>query len=380
MSNLAKVEKILSITPIEKADRIELVTVKGWQVVCKKGQYKVDDLVVYIEVDGLVPENILKAAGLWDITKDRGMLDGTNHNRVKTRRFLGNLSQGIVVPTSVLPASYKFKEGDDVSASIGITKYDPQTQEEYNALSKQSKSKTLKFLMGFKWCRIIYLKLNSKEKGAWPTGAPPKTDEDPIQNAYNIISSHFNESFYVSEKHEGQSFLAYTSTTKKWGLSFRKFGVCSRNVELKNEDTSNYWRISRRYSLKRILLNEKNMYSINGEICGPNIQGNIYNLNDIELFVFNVIKNGNRVGVDEMCEFCIKHGLKTVSILDKKFIPSVNIPVNDKETIVKWLLDYSNGKSKIYNTDREGVVLRLNSDSNISVKVRSPEYLLTHDT
>jgi len=38
---LAQIVKIISISPIEKADKIELARVLGWDVVVKKGEYHV---------------------------------------------------------------------------------------------------------------------------------------------------------------------------------------------------------------------------------------------------------------------------------------------------------------------------------------------------
>ena len=41
MRNLASVQKVIAIEPIEGADRIELAKVLGWQVVIRKGEFKV---------------------------------------------------------------------------------------------------------------------------------------------------------------------------------------------------------------------------------------------------------------------------------------------------------------------------------------------------
>ena len=45
---LAHIERIRSIEAIEGADRIEKATILGWQVVIKKNEFNVGDLVVYI--------------------------------------------------------------------------------------------------------------------------------------------------------------------------------------------------------------------------------------------------------------------------------------------------------------------------------------------
>ena len=42
--NLASIQKVIKLTPIEGADLIETATVLGWEIVVKKGEYKVGDL------------------------------------------------------------------------------------------------------------------------------------------------------------------------------------------------------------------------------------------------------------------------------------------------------------------------------------------------
>lgn len=53
---LASVQKITNISPIQGADLIEVATVLGWQVVVKKGEYRIGDSCSYIQIDTIVPE------------------------------------------------------------------------------------------------------------------------------------------------------------------------------------------------------------------------------------------------------------------------------------------------------------------------------------
>ena len=55
MRNLASVQEISAVKPIEGADAIELVIIKGWQCVAKKGEFKAGDLCIYFEVDSFLP-------------------------------------------------------------------------------------------------------------------------------------------------------------------------------------------------------------------------------------------------------------------------------------------------------------------------------------
>lgn len=54
MSKLALTTKILDLTPIPDADKIELATVFGWQVIVKKDEFKIGDLCIYIFIDTVV--------------------------------------------------------------------------------------------------------------------------------------------------------------------------------------------------------------------------------------------------------------------------------------------------------------------------------------
>lgn len=70
MSSLFKVPltKIIDIKPHSNADSLELATVYGFQVIVKKGMYKVGDLVVYVPVRSIVLNGFLKTIFQINIT------------------------------------------------------------------------------------------------------------------------------------------------------------------------------------------------------------------------------------------------------------------------------------------------------------------------
>ena len=53
---LASVQRIKAIKPIEGADKIEIVQVLNWDCVAKKGEYQIGDIVIYFEIDSLLPD------------------------------------------------------------------------------------------------------------------------------------------------------------------------------------------------------------------------------------------------------------------------------------------------------------------------------------
>ena len=56
--SLAHIEQIKTITPIVGADNIEMVSVLDWNIVAKKGEFKINDLALFIEVDSIVPDGV----------------------------------------------------------------------------------------------------------------------------------------------------------------------------------------------------------------------------------------------------------------------------------------------------------------------------------
>ena len=102
--------------------------------------------------------------------------------RVRTIKLRGQVSQGLVLPLSILPNGAPADLGADVTDVLGIKKYDPEAQQEAQLLTKQPakpKSALVRFLMRFKWYRKLFMK--SKRKGGFPDWIV-KTDETRIQN------------------------------------------------------------------------------------------------------------------------------------------------------------------------------------------------------
>lgn len=119
MSDLiVKVVKIKEVLKHPNADRLDLVSIDGWQCVGQRDFYKVGDLVVYIPIDSILSvETEAKLFGPDSKIK-------LHKSRVKTIKIRGAISQGMLadLPGLGLPA---LAEGTDVTKKLGITKYEP---------------------------------------------------------------------------------------------------------------------------------------------------------------------------------------------------------------------------------------------------------------
>jgi len=372
---LAHIEIIESLTPIEGADKIEVAQILGWQCVVKKGEFEAGQKIVYIEVDSIVPEK-----PEFEFLRDRKF-------RVKTIKLRGQISQGLVIPVNSLPIPKKISAGflnigDDVTKYLGIKKYLSPTEQ--NELYRQEekikleKNRLKKFMMRYSWFRKIFLSENKI------SGFPywvSKTDEERIQNIPQVLEQFKDNIVYVTEKIDYQSGTWTSKKVPKFGgilsnLPFYKtiFVVASRNLQINNKN-SLYWQIAKKYNLENICKKYPGII-IQGEQGNSKIQGNKYDLTEPKMWVFNIIlPNGKFLNPIEIDEFCQKHSLDSVPLLEK--VPLSRLG-NDIEDVVK----YSQGKSKINNKiQREGIVVRSieNGQKLLSFKVINPKFLLKYE-
>lgn len=135
------VERVRSIEPIEGADRIELAVVGEYRSIVAKGSFAPGDLAVYLPEAAILPDWLIAKLNLV------GKLSGGQKNRIKAVKLRGCLSQGILLPMSMLTGDADAPpeggyiggpvvdtkqdfygpvfEGDDVAEFLGVKKYDP---------------------------------------------------------------------------------------------------------------------------------------------------------------------------------------------------------------------------------------------------------------
>ena len=340
---LASVRVISNIQPIPNADKIELVTVDGWNVVVAKDVgHKVGDLVIYCEIDSFLPireefEFLRKSS-----YKKMGDVEGF---RLRTVKLRGQVSQGLILPMSVLnpPDTNIYVtpfEGLDVTEMLDIVKYEPP----------------------------IPAELAGKVKGAFPSFIP-KTEEFRIQNLtkeYEEWKYQSKHQFYVTEKLDGSSATFYVKDGE--------FGVCSRNLELLETEGNTFWKVARELDLENKMKSLGKNISLQGELIGEGIQGNPYKLKGqtIRFFTGYDIDKRERIGFIHFTVMIMDMGLKYVPVVNPEF--GFLLPDTIEE-----MLQYAEGKSALNpDTEREGVVVR-SLDGSISFKAISNKFLLNHE-
>lgn len=339
---LASIQKIISIEPIENADKIEKVKILGWQCVAKKDEFKVGDLCVYCEIDSLLPER-----PEFEFLRNKKF-------RIKTQKMRGVISQGIVFPIQILSENRinvtENSTGQDVTQILGIVKYEVP----------------------------ISPQLVGQAKGSFPTHIVPKTDEIRLQSAIGVLDEIKGKEVYITEKEDGTSFTAYY----KDGI----FGFCSRNLEQKNEPTNQsiYFKIAHQYYLENKLreyyLKNGVHIAIQGEITGDGIAKNPLGLskNKVQLHIFNVWD------IDNIKYYNYIDSLYIVNSLGLDFV-KINECCIFNFTLEE-LLERAKGKYIGTNNNIEGIVIRPTIECHseilqgrMSFKVLNNDYLLKED-
>jgi len=360
---LASIKIISDIQPIENRDRIELVIVDGWQIIVKKDEYQIGDKTIFVEIDSVLPE-----MPEFEFLRPKKF-------RIKTMKMAGTLSQGICLPLSILPKDKEYNIEDDVTNIIGIKQYeitrDIEPEETSSKNNKKFQHPIFKYLFKYSFFRNILLP--KKENKDFPEFIS-KTDECRIQNMPFILKNKDN-TYVVREKIDGQSGTFFLKKMKKkwpWQKQNYDFGVCSRNLRLWNESDSSYWFVVKKYNIKEVLKNiikDNDFVAIQGECISPKVQGNKYKVKESDLYAFNLIYPDGKVSCLWGEEILKEYGIKWCPLIDKNYV----LP-----NTVNELLDYSTGKSKLYNTLREGLVFR-NYEKNLSFKAVSPDFLIKND-
>jgi len=176
-----------------------------------------------------------------------------------------------------------------------------------------------------------------------------KTDEIRLQSVPEVLDEAIAKGLVLigTLKMDGTSFTAYRRDAD--------FGVCSRNLDLKETEDNAHWKIARKLKLEEILRSEPHNLCIQGEMVGPGIQGNKMGFKEIDLYLFNLfdIDAGKYLGHFELREFCTKHGLKIVPMVHGNYDLAMN-PAVDVKTMLEFAsnMDYDSGAAA------EGIVWR----------------------
>ena len=335
------VTKITDFLAIPNADKIELAKVFDFNVVVRKGQYKVGDTVIYAPIDSILPNELeYKIFGPDSKVK-------LNKGRIRQIRLRGAVSQGMLIDPS--DTSLKnLTEGDDVSEKLGIIKYEPEAPSYQSNLPRVRKERNKFYENPYfhQYGGLVNIKF-------YPEMFPEGSD---VVYQEKLHGSNFRCGFLPqTPKGIWQKILKYFNKFPEQQFCFGSNTVQRQHSSKKNTSTyygeDIYAQMVKKYNLENILPANTILY---GEVYGPGIQKNYdYGLTELEIVVFDIKvladdkKSNQWLNVDQVKEFCKQRGLPIV--------PELYRGPHSKEL----LQQHSKGASKIGTQPiREGVVIR----------------------
>jgi len=330
MSTL-KVEIVsFTLQPHPNANTLSIANVKGWNCVVKTDELKDQSLAVYIPIDSIVPK--------LEIFK---FLEKYNY-RVRTVKIRGVISQGLLMPLSILPQKDEagnniiYTEGQDVTNILGITKYEPPVPIHLSGTMVSSPSEFRKY-----------------------------TDIENYKNYPNIFRK--GDKIIITEKIHG--------TNARFAIINGQFFVGSHKVALREEKGNLFWEVARKYDIERILRERFSGEDVilYGEIYGKKVQELDYGRSDSYGFVFYDIFTRDKF-LDTMWlkRFWNYSGIRMVPILYEGGFNEL-------------CLNHANGPTILGNEVhmREGIVIKSQIEENHPkigrkiLKYVSEEYLLS---
>lgn len=402
---LVTFRKIHTITPIPGADRIETAHIDGWQCVVKKGEFKEGDYGVYFEVDSAIPLGDPRFAFLEKTARE---WKGKKYAVIKTMRLQKQLSQGLLLPVATFPelTTYGLRNKPvfnflrenrsyeelsnlriDFSDKLLVEKYEKEETAEKFASTNNKLHDWLIKNIPRKYRKILFSFINNfysspkRNKGINKSTFPvfiKKTDAERIQNCFRQIKETYKGQYWeVTVKMNGSSMTVYYNKGET--------SVCSRQQKRGLDDGSHFTKTAKELGLVEKLseyckTNNRNL-AIQGELCGPSIQGNYEKLEGLKFFVFGIWDIDRQAYVGQTERDQLLNSIDSIVLstpypkLDR--VPYLFDITLDSFNHVEEMLALAEGKG--YNIEaREGVVLRTLDGVEI-VKIISNSYLLKNE-
>lgn len=270
--------------------------------------------------------------------------------RIKTYKLRGQISQGLLIPLKIL--------------NVLLTSSDIEKLVEVENADVTEILRIMKW--GSETCSF-----GGQQKGLFPDFLS-KSKQERIQNIKRSkFADYFNHEWEITEKLDGSSMTVY----RYQGES----GVCSSNIELKLNDNQNkFVNVAIRDGLLRALEQLDLNVALQGELCGPGIQGNKCELKTEQFFLYDVwlIENSRYATREERYDILSKLNTPinhVPVILDKVSFESLRIRTRN------CILDLAYGASALHKTHREGLVFKSHTVHNgyiPSFKVINNTFLL----
>lgn len=346
MSIQVSYRKIDNILPHTNADSLEIAIIGGWHCVVRKGEFAVGDHGVFFQEGSLLPDH-----PEFEFMRSKKF-------KIKTIKIRDEISQGLFMKPETLvsyPALNKFIQDREVGDSLDDYFHDVKKIEDV-------------------------IMNNSETGGTFPIFIP-KTGLERFQNL--VSTSKFEkyrnaDSFYVTEKLDGQSLTVYYDRTRDSYL------ICSKNIAYTVDSQSSFVLNAKRANLLEIVKNFSNKFDLDqvcfqGELCGPGIQANRLKLEEKRFFLYSIydcvkklyLPFFERQFFSTYLIYLRYEGIHIVPVLFP-YLKLSDYPFTDNEHVIRFA-----DRQSVVNSEcmAEGLVFVSLNNSSVRFKVISNNYL-----
>ena len=346
MRKLVTVRKVDKLFPIPGADFIELAMIGGWSCIVKKGEFQVGNKGLFFEIDSWIPATDTRFEFLGK-TKAYKSREGW---RIRTMKMRKVLSQGLLLPLSSFP-EINLKD-EDHAETLSVEKWENQRETTGSG----------------------------DPKGKFPTFLQ-KTDQERLQNLAHYFELHKDTEFEETKKLDGSSITMFrVAADLPWYKKLvnklvpdyyeaSRFGVCSRNLELKKGE-SLFWSTALKYGMdKKVPLG----FAVQAELIAPSIQANHEKVSEPEIHIYDIYD----INKERHCSTAERLTIMANQIPDVPHVPIIDHGVKIFQTCTTFdeFQERVTGISMNKGTVSEGRVYKA-MDGSFSFKLISNKYLL----
>jgi RNA ligase (TIGR02306 family) len=348
-SLIVEVCEIQEVSPCPDADRLQIVHVKGWQVVTGVATVKVGDKVVYVPPDSILNAEVATKWGVLQYLKQLPKDQFGNRpegGRVGVAKLRGQYSYGFITPVE----DPNWPVGYDVAAHYGITKYEPPPE----AVDGDS-APTLSTFQKY-------------------------TNIENIRNFPDVFEP--GEMVVITEKIHGKnSRVGLVRDQDEYSWAAGSHGVRRKEFNAKDQK-SEFWEPltdNMKALLEEVSEGRTKSVMAFGEIFGSGVQDMVYGMvNGKRSYrLFDISVDGIYLGYERKTDLCKKHGIEMVPILYcGPYTPEIVARFTSGDTVV------CNAQEAGKFTFREGVIITPVKErthfkiGRVILKSISPEYLM----
>lgn len=369
-NSVCYVARINEIKPIPGADNIEQGVIGGWNCIIKKGEYKVDDLVVVATTDAVIPQDLSDAMNVTNYLR--------KGQRVRTVKLRGVYSECLIISGQFLTPKTQLNmvEGQDLMEALGIFKYEPPAVQ-----IQLSSGRKIRYHQNPNF--TVYHKFPNLKNVAGLF-----TEEDNVQITRKIHGT--NARYGIVKKRKlsiWDRFKKLVRLADEWIEYEYVYG--SHNVE-KGSDTQGFystdvWReVADKYQIKEKLWAFVKKHTptevgsgvvVYGEIYGPGIQKNYdYGLKELEFAGFDIVWNGEYLSTEGTYLTMIGKPTNFIGGVDLPHVPVLYNGNWSQEIQDKFTFNNFIEGTKV---PHEGIVIKDSSGRREKVaKVINPDYLI----